>query len=79
MPFKKCINYYFVYIDLLNASSSRMWCILIYFMWIDVMLYFWISVDLKNTIFKQHFWKFHYLISIFKMAGDYYGNITLVN
>ena len=50
-------------INLLNASSNRLWCILIYFMWIDIMLYSWISVDLKNTIYKQNFRKFDYLIS----------------
>ena len=43
------------------------------------MLYSWISVDLKNTIFYQKIWKFDYLISIFKMAVGYYGNITLAN
>ena len=43
------------------------------------MLYSWISVDLKNIIFKQHFRKFAYLISIFKMAVGYHGNITLAN
>ena len=58
--------YYFVYKDLLNASSNHLWCILIYFIWIDVMLYPWISVNYKNTIFKQNFRKFDYLISIFK-------------
>ena len=58
--------YYFVYKDILNASSNHLWCILKYFMWIDVMLYSWISVNYKNTIFKQNFRKFDYLISIFK-------------
>ena len=48
-------------------------------MWIDIMLYSWISVDLKSTICKQNFWKFEYLISIFKMAVGYHGNITLAN
>ena len=43
------------------------------------MLYSWISVDLKNTIFKQNFRKFDYLISIIEMAVGYYGNITLAN
>ena len=43
------------------------------------MLYSWISVDLKNNIFKQNFRKFDYLISIFKMAVSYHGNITLAN
>ena len=43
------------------------------------MLYSWMSVDLKNTIFKQEFRKFDYLISIFKMAVGYNGNITLAN
>ena len=43
------------------------------------MLYSWISVDLKNNIFKQNFRKFDYLISIFKMAVGYHGNITLAN
>ena len=41
------------------------------------MLYSWISVDLKNNIFKQNFQKIDYLISIFKMAVGYHGNITL--
>ena len=43
------------------------------------MLYSWITVDLKNTIFKQNFRKFDYLISIFKMAIGYHGNITSAN
>ena len=43
------------------------------------MLYSWISVDPKNNIFKQNFRKFDYLISIFKMAVGYHGNITLAN
>ena len=43
------------------------------------MLYSWISVDVKNTIFKQYFRKFDYPISIFKMAVGYHGNITLAN
>ena len=43
------------------------------------MLYSWISVDLKNNIFKQNSRKFDYLISIFKMAVGYHGNITLAN
>ena len=43
------------------------------------MLYSRISVDDKNTIFKQNFRKFDYLISIFKMAVCYHGNITLAN
>ena len=43
------------------------------------MLYSWISVDLKNTIFKQNFRKFDYLISIFKMAIGHHGNITSAN
>ena len=37
------------------------------------------SVDLKNTIFKQNNRKYDYLISIFKMAAGYHGNITLPN
>ena len=41
------------------------------------MLYSWISVNLKNTIFKQNFQKINYLISIFKMAVGSHGNITL--
>ena len=41
------------------------------------MLYSWIYVDIKNIIFKQNFWKFDYLISIFKIAVSYHGNITL--
>ena len=41
------------------------------------MLYSWISMDLKNNIFKRNFQKNDYLISIFKMALDYHGNITL--
>ena len=41
------------------------------------MLYSWISVDLKNTIFN--FRKFDYLISIFKMAIGYHSNITSAN
>ena len=53
-------------IDLLKASLSSLWCILIYFMWIDIMLSPLISVDLKNTFFKQNFQKIDYLISIFK-------------
>ena len=48
-------------------------------MWIDIMLYSWISVDLKYTIFKQIFRKFAYLINIFKMAVGYHGNSTLAN
>ena len=43
------------------------------------MLYSWICVDLKNAIFKQNFRKFDYLISIFKIAVGYHGNITLPN
>ena len=43
------------------------------------MLYSWISYDLKNIIFKQNFRKFDYLISIFKMAVGYHGNILLAN
>ena len=43
------------------------------------MLYSWISVNNKNTIFKQNYQKFDYLISIFKMAVGYHGNITLAN
>ena len=43
------------------------------------MLYSWISVDLKNNIFKRNFRKFYYLISIFKMAVGYHGNIILAN
>ena len=69
----------FVCIDLLNASTNHLWCIWIYFMWIDIMLYSWISVDLKNTIFKQNFRKCDYLISIFKMAVGYHDNIILAN
>ena len=38
------------------------------------MLYSWISVDLKNTMFQTF-----YLISIFKMAVGHHGNITLAN
>ena len=49
------------------------------FMWIDIMLYSWISVDHKNTIFKQNYRKYDYLISILKMAVGYHGNITLAN
>ena len=45
------LPYLFVCIDLLNVSSNRLWWILIYFIWIDTMLYSWISVDLKNTIY----------------------------
>ena len=48
-------------------------------MWIDIMLYSWISVDLKKNILKQNFRKFDYLISIFKMAVGYHGNITSAN
>ena len=36
-------------------------------------------MDLKNTIFKQNFRKFDFLISIFKMAVGYHGNITLAD
>ena len=36
-------------------------------------------LDIKNTIFKQNFWKFAYLISIFKIAVDYHDNIKLAN
>ena len=43
------------------------------------MFYSRISVDLKNSISKQNFRKFAYLISIFKMAVGYHGNITLAN
>ena len=43
------------------------------------MLYSLISVDLKNAIFKQNFWIFDYLISIFKMAVSYHVNTTLAN
>ena len=43
------------------------------------MLYSWISLDLKNIIFKQNCRKFDYLISIFKMAVGYHGNIILAN
>ena len=43
------------------------------------MLYTWISVDLKNTIFKQNYRKFYFLISIFNMAVGYHGNITIAN
>ena len=43
------------------------------------MLYSWISVDLKNTIFKQNFRKYDHLISILKMAVGYHGNITFAN
>ena len=43
------------------------------------MWYSWISVDLKNTILKQNYREFDYLISIFKMAVGYHGNITLAN
>ena len=41
------------------------------------MLYSWISVNLKNSIFKQNFRKFDYLLSIFKMAFGCHGNTTL--
>ena len=61
----------------MNNSSIRLWCILIYFMWIDIMLYSWISADPKNTVSKQNFRKFDYLTSIFKMAVGYHGNITM--
>ena len=43
------------------------------------MLYSWISVDLKITIFKQNFRNFDKLISIFKMAIGYHGNVTSAN
>ena len=43
------------------------------------MLYSWISVDLKNTIFKQNYQKIDNPINIFKMADSYHGNIILVN
>ena len=43
------------------------------------MLYSRISVDLKNTVFKQNFRQFDNSISILKMAGGYHGNITLTN
>ena len=33
----------------------------------------------KNTTLKQNIRKFHYLISIFKRAVGYHGNITLAN
>ena len=48
-------------------------------MWIDIMLYFWITVDLKNTIINQNFRKFVYLINIFKMTVSYHANVTLAN
>ena len=38
-----------------------------------------ISMDIKNTNFKQNFRKFDYLISICKMTVGYHGNITLAN
>ena len=40
------------------------------------MVYSWIFVNLKDTIFKQNFRKFDYLISIFKMVVGCHGNIT---
>ena len=43
------------------------------------MLFSLIPVDLKNTIFKQNFRKFDYLISIFKMTVGSHGNISLTN
>ena len=43
------------------------------------MLYSWISVNLKNTIFQQNFQKFDYLISIFKIVVGYHENISLAN
>ena len=42
------------------------------------MLYSWISVDSKNTTFKQNSRKFNYLISIFKMAVGWHGSNTLI-
>ena len=41
------------------------------------MLYSWISLDFKNTIFK-HTIK-HTIFSIFKMAVGYHDNIKLAN
>ena len=43
------------------------------------MLYSWIPVDLKITIFKQIFRKIDYSIIIFKMAVAYHDNITLAD
>ena len=43
------------------------------------MLYSWITVDLKNNIFKENFQKFDYIISIFKMVFGYHSNITFAN
>ena len=48
----------------IECFFGRLWCILIYFEWIYTILHSWISVDLKNTIFKQNFRKFDCLISI---------------
>ena len=49
------------------------------FMWIDIMLYSWISMDLKNDIFKQNYRQFDYLVRIFKMAVGFHSNIMLAN
>ena len=43
------------------------------------MLYFWISVDLKILFLNNISKKIDYLISKFKMADGYHGNITLAN
>ena len=43
------------------------------------MLYSRNYVDLKNTIFKHNYRKIDHLISIFKMAVGYHGNIKLAN
>ena len=53
-------------------EPSVMYFNIFYMNWYNVVL-----LDLKNNIFKQNFQKFDYLISIFKMAVGYHGNITL--
>ena len=49
-----------------------MYFIILYVNWYNV-------VSKKKNILKQNFRKFDYLISIFKMAVGYHGNITLAN
>ena len=55
-------------------------------MYINIFYVNWNNVVLLNLrefqkyhFFKQHFWKFDYLINIFKMAVGYHGNIILAN